>query len=303
VKAILLLLLCGTAAAEMPLARARHAFKTKIFNPKVSREEAADPPPEIFEKVKYPARLGKNVAYVTPLKNGAKRPAIVWIHGGMDWAIGEGQWANLPRTNEQTARVFRESGIVMMVPSLRGSNRNPGRNECFLGEIDDVIAAADWLAKRKDVDPKRIYLGGHSTGGTIALLTAESTRQFRAVFAFGPVSSVRMYGDAGCLPADVTPAEAKLRAPVEFIQDIVTPTYVIEGGARGNGAGYLSMMLKKAAAPVQFFLVPSSDHFTVLGPGSEVVARAILADTGPQPKFDITLEKIQQALDVKPKSQ
>ena len=31
-----------------------------------------------------------------------------------------------------------------------------------------------FLAKQDYVDPKRIYLGGHSTGGTLALLTAET---------------------------------------------------------------------------------------------------------------------------------
>ena len=102
-------------------------------------------------------------------------------------------WAPALRENDQSARGFRESGVVLMLPSLRGSNLNPGRNEFFFGEVDDVIAAANWLATRPDVDPNRIYLGGHSTGGTLALLVAESTPRFRAVFAFGPVASVRSH--------------------------------------------------------------------------------------------------------------
>lgn len=47
------------------------------------------------------------------------------------------------------------------------------------------------LAHQPYVDPNRIYLGGHSTGGTLALMTAEASDRFRAVFAFGPVSDVR----------------------------------------------------------------------------------------------------------------
>ena len=44
------------------------------------------------------------------------------------------------------------------------------------------------------VDPDQIYLGGHSTGGTLALLVAESTDRFRAIFSFGPVANMRNYG-------------------------------------------------------------------------------------------------------------
>lgn len=55
----------------------------------------------------------------------------------------------------------------MMFPSLRGGNDNPGVKEGFLAEVDDVLAAADFLGKQNYVDPGRIYLGGHSTGGTL----------------------------------------------------------------------------------------------------------------------------------------
>ena len=80
----------------------------------------------------------------------------------------------------------------MMYPSLRGGNNNPGHMESFFGEVDDVLAARALLAKLPYVDPERIYLGGHSTGGTLALLVAECSGAFRGVFAFGPV-----YGPPG----------------------------------------------------------------------------------------------------------
>ena len=73
---------------------------------------------------------------------------------------------------------FRQAGIMMMFPSLRGGNENSGPKEGFLGEVDDILAAADFLAKQEYVDPQRIYLGGHSTGGTLVLLTADCTDRF-----------------------------------------------------------------------------------------------------------------------------
>lgn len=93
--------------------------------------------------------------------------------------------------NEHAAAApYRKAGLVTMFPSLRGGNTSPGRREGFFGEVDDLIAAAQWLARQDYVDPERIYLGGHSTGGTLALLVAESTDRFRAVFALGSVADV-----------------------------------------------------------------------------------------------------------------
>lgn len=86
-----------------------------------------------------------------------------------EWAIDGGTWAPAPVENAQSARAFRDAGMVRMRPALRGSNDNPGNNKCFPGEVDDRLAAADYLAKRMDVEPSRIYLGGHSTGDTLAI--------------------------------------------------------------------------------------------------------------------------------------
>src|SRR5205085_2693378 len=103
-------------------------------------------------------------------------------------------WQDEPPQNDQTASAYRKAGIATMFPSLRGGNDNPGFKESLFGEVDDVLAAREYLARQDFVDPKRIYLGGHSTGGTLVLLAAASTDQFRAVFSFGPVDDIRGYG-------------------------------------------------------------------------------------------------------------
>jgi dienelactone hydrolase len=53
---------------------------------------------------------------------------------------------------------------------LRGGNDNPGTKEAFLGEVDDILAAALYLARQESVDSNGIFLGGHGTGGTLVLL-------------------------------------------------------------------------------------------------------------------------------------
>jgi len=175
------------------LVEARRGFQTRL-RPSLSPKQAApEPPPGVFRKVRYDAPPGALAAYVTPDPNdGARHPAIIWITGG-DCSSIDAVWQEGPEGNEQTASAYRKAGLVMMFPSLRGGNDNPGAREGFLGEVDDVLAAARYLELQPYVDPRRIYLGGHSTGGTLVLLVAECTDRFRAVFSFGPVNNVATY--------------------------------------------------------------------------------------------------------------
>jgi acetyl esterase/lipase len=266
------------AKAPFPLLERRRQLETRVFA-ETLHTPAKAPPAGVLSKVTYPAPLGANVAYVTPPRPGAKRPAVIWIGGGFDWGIGEVAWAKAPPDSDRSARAFREAGLVSMYPSLRGSNENPGKNECFLGEVDDLIAAASFLATRADVDPERIYLAGHGTGGTLALLAASSTDRFAAVFAFGPVGDVRQYGTpegGGCLPADASEEEVAPRTPLGFVGSIRTPTFVFDGGLGGT-ADVFDELRERASARVHFTVVPGLDGAGLVGPATRTIARAIAA--------------------------
>ncbi len=92
--------------------------------------------------------------------------SLTLLTGGFSNSISAIAWTPGPVSNDQSASGFRDAGIVMMYPSLRGGNNSPGYIETFYGEVDDVLAAAKALAALDYVDAKRIYLGGHSSGGT-----------------------------------------------------------------------------------------------------------------------------------------
>ena len=285
-----------TAAPDAPavsaLAAARHDFHS-VLQPQSSNKEPVEPaPPKLFLTTKYPAPAGKLAAYLTPdPKDGKKHPAIVWITGGDCNSIGD-VWHPGPRDNEQTASAYRKAGVVMMFPSLRGGNDNPGTKEGFLGEVDDVLAAADFLARQPYVDPARIYLGGHSTGGTLALLVAESSDRFRATFAFGPAAEARDYGlPSRWIPADISkPQENKLRSPLAWLASVQAPTWVIEG-TEGNIEPLRDLAKASTNAQVHFVAIQGATHFATLAPTNELLAKKIVQDTGVPGSFSLTEEE------------
>src|SRR5205085_9170374 len=133
------------------LTGARNGFQTKLLR-RYEKYPVLQPPPKLFRIVHYESPVGKLAAYLTPDPNdGKKHPAIIWITGGDCNSIDQGCWREGPPSNDQSASAFRKAGIVMMFPSLRGGNDNPGSKEGFLGEADDVLAALDHLRKQEFV--------------------------------------------------------------------------------------------------------------------------------------------------------
>ena len=78
----------------------------------------------------------------------------------------------------------------------------------FYGEIEDLEEARKYVASLPYVDPNRIYLIGHSTGGTKALLLSEYSKGFRAVFAIGALPdffwATEKPDEYGGVPFDLT---------------------------------------------------------------------------------------------------
>jgi len=181
----------------------------------------------------------------------------------------------------------------MMFPSLRGGNNNPGLHEGFLGEVDDVIAAARFLASQDYVDPDRIYLGGHSTGGTLVMLVAESTDLFRATFSFGPVDDVSGY-PTEFIPFDRSnPKEFEVRSPGRWLGAVRKPLFVFEGTSQGNIASLETMARSNSNPRIQFFPVPGFTHFSVLAPVNDLIAAKLAGDRGPTSQIAFSPQELQ----------
>ena len=261
---------------EQTLREARKGFVTKIVNTGEAYGAPDSPTGNEFELLHYQSPVGRLAAYVTTDPgDGKKRPAIVWITGGDNNSIGD-VWTPNERSNDQSASAFRKAGIVMMFPSQRGGNNNPGRREGFFGEVDDILAATDHLVSLPYVDPDQIYLGGHSTGGTMVMLVGACSDRFRAVFSLGPVADSGQYGGdfVYCDPNDEN--EMVLRSPLYWLHCVKSPMYVFEGAKNGNWDSVQLMVDENSNPNIQFFKVPGHDHFSVIAPLTEKLADQIV---------------------------
>ena len=276
------------------LTEGRSGFRAKPVPQAATREPLDEPPRNLFKTVRYDSSVGKLAAYITPAPpDGRRHPAMIWITGGDCNTIGD-VWTPRDRANDQSASAYRRAGIVMMFPSLRGGNENPGQKEAFLGEVDDVLAAADFLSSQDYVDPDRIYLGGHSTGGTLVLLVAESSARFRAVISFGPVNDVRGYGPQYAAVRHASDLrEAAVRSPGYWLHSVQSPTFVFEG-EKGNIAPLRSMQRDAKNPLIHFHAVTGADHFTVLAPTNQIIASKIIGDTGTSTNLEFTPNELNQ---------
>jgi fermentation-respiration switch protein FrsA (DUF1100 family) len=89
------------------------------------------------------------------------------------------------------ARVLADSGHVVLRYDRRGAGQSGGRTEtATLGEYaDDAISAVRWLAKRKDVDKRRIVVAGYGDGASAALLAASRHKEIDGVVTLNGAGS------------------------------------------------------------------------------------------------------------------
>lgn len=277
---------------------ARELYRTRIIRKgTVGDDETPSPPADIFRLVRYPTTAGELAGYLTPDPgDGKKRPAVVWAHGGFG-GIGRWLWEQPHATDS-----FREKGFVVFCPSWRGENDNPGIFELFFGEVDDAVAAVEFVAQQPHVDPQRIYFAGHSTGGTLTLLAAESTGKIRAAFAFGGATDLEpIVADGqgyGNTPYHfLSKDESYYRSPIHFVGALDAPTFYFEGAASPyvSGAKVMEKRAQAAQASFSLYIVERGDHVSVLAPLSALIAEKIQGDTGDTCNIRFSPREVQQA--------
>jgi dipeptidyl aminopeptidase/acylaminoacyl peptidase len=242
-----------------PYAEARKHFQTRLVRqgpaPQKWQREVQQPG---VQEVQYTSGDLRLKAWMTPPAPGAqRRPAVLFLHGG--FAFDHTDW--------EQARPFRDAGFVTMTPILRGENGLPGSYSMFYHEVDDVLAAAELLAAQPHVDGQRIYVAGHSVGGTLALLAAMASNRFRAAASFsGSADQVAWSrGQEELVPFERSDSrEFQMRSPLAFPRSFQCPVRVYYGSQEAlfpASSQKLAQLARAAGKDVEAVSIPG-DHFS-----------------------------------------
>ncbi|MGZ4841782.1 MAG: alpha/beta fold hydrolase [Candidatus Angelobacter sp.] len=195
--------------------------------------------------VHYPSKDGKwqisAFVYVpyNAERNG-KNAAVIFVHGGP--AV---QYQNF---FVRSVQYLVNQGYFVIAPNYRGSSgygkefENANRFDMGGGDLDDVISAADWIAKTGYVDTKKIALLGGSYGGYLSMMAVtKAPDRWAAGVPFFPFVNwftementdpyLREY--AITTMGDPTKDAARLeeRSPIYFVDQIKAPLLLLAGG-------------------------------------------------------------------------
>jgi dienelactone hydrolase len=208
-------------------AEARRKFRTKLVRKTSSPQPAPMPEaPAGVKVVEFPSGDLRLKAWTNlPDKSPpTKIPAVIFLHGGFGFV--KAHW--------EQAESYRNAGFIVLVPILRGENGQSGNFTLLYDEVDDVLAAADYLARQPSVDAENIFVAGHSIGGTLALLAAQASNKFRAAAAFSGSPDqqllLRFAFPKDKIPFDASDArEFQMRSPLAYAASFKSPTRIYYG--------------------------------------------------------------------------
>lgn len=130
---------------------------------------------------------GSNVAGLMYRPSGTGPfPAIVFNHGGVDAAD---PFSNTPRVLS-----LSEGGkYVVLATAYRGDIGSEGTLSLNMGDINDILAAIEYLKSKSYVDANRIGTFGESRGGANTLLVAERSQDLKAAVSWYPYTNIATY--------------------------------------------------------------------------------------------------------------
>jgi alpha-beta hydrolase superfamily lysophospholipase len=128
-------------------------------------------------KIEYTSFTNDGIRFravmISPLNSKKKKlPALLLVSALNSPRLIGIQYYN---TMRELAYDIAKSGFRVMRFELRGYGDSEGedyRTMDFETEVNDNLAALDYLMKRADVDNKKVFVMGHSTGGMVAVLLA-----------------------------------------------------------------------------------------------------------------------------------
>ncbi|MBW2536862.1 MAG: S9 family peptidase, partial [Deltaproteobacteria bacterium] len=122
------------------------------------------------ELVRYKTFDGRKIPafYYRPPKSAGPFPLMIYIHGGPEAQAR-------PYFSALVQHLLLESNVAVLVPNVRGSD-GYGKSYLLLDNgfkredsVKDIGALLDWVATRRELNPKRVAVFGGSYGGYMVL--------------------------------------------------------------------------------------------------------------------------------------
>ncbi len=219
--------------------------------------------------VRYPGADGRMVPALLYMPHaeavrGRTPGAVMYVHGGPT-----GQHF---RWWDPTPQLLANRGLVVLAPNIRGSTgygrewQELNRRDWGGGDLADVMAGVDWLAKERIADPAHIGITGASYGGymTLYALGRYPDRFAAGVSSVGVVSwrtlfdttrgDLREYLIRELGDATKEPALYAERSAITYAKNIRAALLVLQGANDPVAA------LKSNAAPHQYHEYPDEGH-------------------------------------------
>lgn len=229
----------------------------------------------------------------------AKKPAIVYIHGGpprqmlLGWHYSD-YYANAYAMNQYLA----SKGFVVLSVNYRlgigygyefHQPKNAGSNGA--SEYIDIKAAGEWLAKQPQIDPKRIGVYGGSYGGFLtALALGHDSKLFAAGVDVHGVHDRTIERTRNLmLPDQYEKAPDAARAlevawkssPIAYVNTWKSPVLFIHGdddrNVRFSQTTDLVRRLEDQGTPIETMVIVDDTHHFMLHANQVKVNKAIAA--------------------------
>jgi dipeptidyl aminopeptidase/acylaminoacyl peptidase len=195
--------------------------------------------------VHYPSKDGKwtiSAFVYMPynLPRQAISPAIVYVHGGPT--------AQTVNSFSRIIQYMVNQGYIVIAPNYRGSTgygkefQNANLFDMGGGDLQDVLAAADWIKQTGYVDPKKLILMGGSYGGYMTMMGVTKAPDVWAagvpIVPFVNWTTEIQNEDPVLQQSDLAtmgdPEKNKElyadRSPINFIDQVKAPLLLLAGG-------------------------------------------------------------------------
>ena len=229
--------------------------------------------------VHYPSRDGKwQISAFVYVPHNAPRdhthPAIVYVHGGPT--------SQTMNSFNRVVQYLANQGYIVIAPNYRGSIgygkefMDANRFDMGGGDLQDVLAAADWIQNTGYVDPKKLVIMGGSYGGYMSMMALTKAPEVWAagvpIVPFVNWSTEVQNEDPLLREYDLAtmgdPVKSKElwedRSPINFVDRIKAPVLLLAGGndprCPKSEAQQVADAIKKRGGIVDFKVYENEGH-------------------------------------------